>query len=250
MRKLKQLLAFTSASVLASFNTQASCVPANCNTLGYTKSASDCDGSDMIKCPFDTDKVWCMDVEPKTGMILYSDGTVSENVVSSKTAVGVVAYVEGSTRFAVALAENSSLKWSTPGSENLSCLTDYDSISSAQTDFNGAQNTSCIINYSSSNSYPAAEYCNNYRPVSSGTGSSGWYLPAAGELYVMSSSYEAINLGLQKLSKTKLQNAYYWSSSETNNGDEYALSVNPSDGLMGGYYVKPGNARVRCVLAF
>ena len=246
MRKLKQLLAFTSASVLASFNTQASCVPANCNTLGYTKSASDCDGSDMIKCPFDTDKVWCMDVEPKTGMILYSDGTVSENVVSSKTAVGVVAYVAGSTRFAVALAENSSLKWSTPGYENLSCLKDCSS-SSAQTDFNGAQNTSCIINYSSSNSYPAAEYCNNYRPVSSGTGSSGWYLPAAGELYVMSSSYEAINLGLQKLSKTKLQNAYYWSSSEYGNG---AWVVRPSDGGMDGYPKSNISYRVRCVLAF
>ena len=182
-------------------------------------------------------------------MILYSDGTVSNDLIADKTAVGIVAYVADSTRFAVALEESSStLRWSTPSYENLSCLTDYSSTE-AQTDFRGATNTSCIINYSSSNSYPAAEYCNNYKPVSSGKGSSGWYLPAAGELYVMNFSYGAINLGLQKLSKTQLQNAYYWSSSET--GDDYrAWRVRPSDGDLYSYTKHNTYNRVRCVLAF
>ena len=90
-------------------------------------------------------------------------------------------------------------------------------------------------------------YCNTYKPVSSGTGSNGWYLPAGGELYVMSFSYGAINLGLQKLSKTQLSSNYYWSSSESNNGG--AWEVRPSDGLMYGYG-KGTNNRVRCVLAF
>ena len=180
-------------------------------------------------------------------MILYSDGTVSNDVLSGKTPVGVVAYVAGSTRFAVALEEKSYLPWSTPSYEDLSCLTNY-STAEAQTDFRGATNTSCIINYSSSNSYPAAEYCNNYKPVSSGKGSSGWYLPAAGELYVMNFSYGAINLGLQKLSKTQLDNALYWSSSEYLYHYD-ALVVRPSDGDMFGPY-KDSNRRVRCVLAF
>ena len=257
MRKLNKLLAGVSVAVLAAFQAQATCVPADCNAMGYTKSASDCDGADMIKCPFDTNQVWCIEpekpaepTEASPGMILYSDGTVSWDVVSGKTAVGVVAYVDGSTRFAVALEESSStLYWSTPSYENLSCLTDYGNSSSAQTDFNGATNTTCIVNYSSSNSYPAAEYCNNYKPVSSGTGSSGWYLPAAGELYVTSFSYGAINLGLQKLSKTQLSANYYWSSSEYSNN--YAWRVRPSDGnMLGNRFSKSNYYRVRCVLAF
>ena len=276
MRKLNKLLAGVSVAVLAAFQAQATCVPADCNAMGYTKSASDCEGADMInpadcnamgytksasdcegadmiKCPFDTNQVWCAAAgDPAAnatpGMILYSDGTVSNDVVSGKTAVGVVAYVDGSTRFAVALEESGSiLRWSTPSYEDLSCLTNYSSTA-AQTDFRGATNTSCIVNYSSNNSYPAAEYCNTYKPVSSGKGSSGWYLPAAGELYVMNFSYGAINLGLQKLSKTQLSNDYYWSSSE--HYSSYAWNVSPSDGSVYTSGNKNGNSRVRCVLAF
>ena len=229
--------------------------PTRCDELGYKKSAADCDGMESLVCPFDSSKYFCVEAGDSAagaalGSILYSDGTVSDSVIPSKTAVGIVAYVAGSTRFAVALEESSStLYWSTPRYEDLSCLTNYSSEAEAQTDFNGAQNTSCIINYSSSNSYPAAEYCNTYKPVSSGTGSSGWYLPAAGELYVMNFSYGAINLGLQKLSKTQLQSAYYWSSSE--GSYYYAWFVRPSDGGMGGYGHKNNyDGRVRCVLAF
>ena len=188
--------------------------------------------------------VWCEEVpvEPEPGMILYSDGTVSWDVISGKTPVGVVAYVASSTRFAVALAETTAA-WGGYGS-NVSCLTDMDS-SQAQSDFNGAANTQCLIN--DSQSHPAAEYCNTYKPVSSGTGSNGWYLPAGGELSVMSFSYGAINLGLQKLSKTQLQNAYYWSSSEYSSN--YAWYVRPSAGSMS-YGSKNNDYRVRCVLAF
>ena len=247
MRKLNKLLAGVSVAVLTSFNTQAACVPADCSAMGYTKSASDCEGSDMIKCPFDTNQVWCVEkpVDPKPGMILYSDGTVSWNVVSGKTAVGIVAYVyvASSTRFAVALAETR-VKWG-PYGYDVSCLTNMDS-SQAQSDFNGVANTQCLIN--DSQSHPAAEYCNNYKPVSSGTGSSGWYLPAAGELYGMSSNFEIINSTLQKLSKTQLQISGNWSSSESNN--IYAWRVRLFDGAVYTYHAKHNYNYVRCVLAF
>ncbi len=229
-----------------------------CAELGYKKSAADCDGMESLVCPFDKSKYYCVDVagslaNATPGMILYSDGTVSENVISGKTPVGVVAYVDGSTRLAVALEEiSSNIQWSTQSYEyeNLSCLADYSSTAEAQTDFRGATNTSCIVNYRSNNSYPAAEYCNNsYKPVSSGTGSSGWYLPAAGELYMMNFSYEAINLGLQKLSKTQLQSAYYWSSSEYAYGNR-AWRVNPYYGLIDYDYTYNGNSHVRCVRTF
>ncbi len=247
MRKLNKLLAGVSVAVLTSFNTQAACVPADCSAMGYTKSASDCEGSDMIKCPFDTNQVWCVEkpVDPKPGMILYSDGTVSWNVVSGKTAVGIVAYVyvASSTRFAVALAETR-VKWG-PYGYDVSCLTNMDS-SQAQSDFNGVANTQCLIN--DSQSHPAAEYCNTYKPVSSGTGRSGWYLPAAGELKALSKSYAAINARLQKLGSPPLSSNYYWSSSEYDEGS--AWHVNPSDGNMDSYYAKLNSYPVRCVLAF
>ena len=226
--------------------------PTRCAELGYKKSASDCDGMESLVCPFDSSKYFCVEAGDSAagavpGSILYSDGTVSGSVIPSKTAVGIVAYVAGSTRFAVAL-EETPVYFST-GREDVSCLTNYSDSSSAQTDFNGATNTSCMINYNGSYSYPAAEYCNNYKPVSSGKGSNGWYLPAAGELYVMNFSYGAINLGLQKLSKTQLSSNYYWSSSE-GDYDHGAWVVRPSDGDMDYYVYKNGSYRVRCVLAF
>ena len=251
MRKLNKLLAGASALVLVSFNTQASCVPANCNTLGYTKSAADCDGSDMIKCPFDTSKVWCMKAEqsqPVPGMILYSDGTISNDVISGKTPVGVVAYVDENRRFAVALTETSA--YFSTGYEDVSCLTNYGNKSLAQTEFNGATNTLCMVSYNGSYSYPAAEYCYNYKPVSRGTGSSGWYLPAAGELYVTSFSYGAINLGLQKLSKTQLSSNIYYLSSSEYGGSGSAWVVRPDIGNMSYGNKSKYYDRVRCILAF
>ena len=230
--------------------------PTRCTELGYTMSKDDCDGIKSLVCPFDSSKYFCVEAgdsaaDAQPGMILYSDGTLSYSVIPSKTPIGVVAYIEGTTRFAVALEETTA--YFSTGREDVSCLTNYSSSSSAQTDFNGATNTSCMINYNGSYSYPAAEYCNNYKPVSSGTGSSGWYLPAAGELYVTSFSYGAINLGLQKLSKTQLSSNSYWSSSEYRYSSAWV--VRPSDGDIDfankdDYGGMDYLSSVRCILVF
>ena len=178
------------------------------------------------------------------GAILYSDGTISDSVIASKTPVGIVAYVNGSTGFAVALTE-SNQTWGGYG-YNVSCLGDMDS-GAASADMNGRVNTQCLV--SDSRTHPAANYCNTFSAVSSGKGSSGWYLPAAGELKAMSYSYGAINLGLQKLSKTQISSSYYWSSSEDGSNDYYAWVVRPSDGDMNINYNKDYSVPVRCVLA-
>ena len=221
MRKMmKEILVFGSLLFLMSVSGAAlaqNCTnPTRCDELGYTFSAEDCEGIRSLICPFDSSKYFCDDEDPAAGavpgMILYSDRTVSNDVVSGKTAVGVVAYVDGSTRFAVALEETTAA-WGGYGS-NVSCLT----------------------------------YCNTYKPVSSGTGSNGWYLPAGGELYVMSFSYGAINLGLQKLSKTQLSSNWYWSSSEDNYN--YSWLVRQPDGAMYNDGKIINYVRVRCVRAF
>ena len=232
-------------SLLAGSAAAQTCVANNCAALGFTKSEDNCEG-DIIRCPFDTSKVFCKKA-PKPGDILYSNGTISDSVIASKTPVGIVAYVNGSTGFAVALSE-SSQTWGGYDS-NVSCLGDMDS-GAASADMNGRVNTQCLVN--DSQTHPAANYCNTFSAVSNGKGSSGWYLPAAGELKAMSYSYGAINLGLQKLSKTQISSNYYWSSSESNyNGyDHYAWIVRPSDGNIENGYYKNTSKPVRCVLAF
>ena len=247
MNMITSTLLAAGFSLLAGSAAAQTCVANNCAALGFTKSASNCEG-DIIRCPFDTSKVFCKEKEVyviEAGAILYSDGTISDSVIAGKTPVGIVAYVNGSTGFAVSLTEVSKT-WSS-GSEDVSCLTNYKSSSTAMTDMNGKTNTMCLVNYSSSYSYPAAEYCNTFSAVSNGKGSSGWYLPAAGELYSMSFSYGAINLGLQKLSKTHISSNYYWSSSEYDS--YYVRYVTPSDGYVGVDF-KHYSHRVRCVIAF
>ena len=227
---------------------QTCATPPSCETLGFTKSETDCEGLEALKCPFDQSKLYCPQgggnmSAAAPGAILYSDGTISDSVIASKTPVGIVAYVNGSTGFAVSLTEVSK-NW-TYIFGNVPCIVEAN-LSMAITDMNGRNNTVCLVNYSGSYSYPAAEYCNTFSAVSNGKGSSGWYLPAAGELYSMSFSYGAINLGLQKLSKTQISSSYYWSSSEYYSN--LAWYVRPSDGDMS-TSLKGNSTRVRCVLA-
>ncbi len=224
--------------------------PTRCGELGYTLTASDCVGQRTLPCPFDSSKLWCaFDQEiglpismAKPGMIYYSDGSVSNEVIEGKTAVGVVGYINGTEGLLVSLNE-STLTWG-PYNIDVPCLINY---SSAPEDMNGKENTECIM--SQDGSYPAAQYCSEYKTTSEGIGSSGWYLPAAGELKALSKSYAAINTALKKLSKTQLNSSYYWSSSEYLN--LYAWYVRPSDGDMNDNYDgKNYSYRVRCVLAF
>ena len=244
MNMITSTLLAAGFSLLAGSAAAQTCVANNCATLGFTKSEDNCEG-DIIRCPFDTSKVFCKEkiYVPKPGDILYSDGTISDNVIASKTPVGIVAYVNGSTGFAVALTE-SNQTWGGYG-YNVSCLGDMDS-GAASADMNGRVNTQCLV--SDSQTHPAANYCNTFSAVSSGKGSSGWYLPAAGELYSMSFSYGAINLGLQKLSKTQISSNYYWSSSEYT-ANYLAWYVRPSDGYLGTGNSKSYSRPVRCVLA-
>ena len=233
---------------------QTCATPPSCETLGFTKSETDCEGLEALKCPFDQSKLYCPQgggnmSAAAPGAILYSDGTISDSVIASKTPVGIVAYVDyvnGSNGFAVALTE-SKQTWSS-GYEDVSCLTNYD-LAASITDMNGKNNTMCLVNYSSSYSYPAAEYCNTYSAVSNGKGSSGWYLPAEGELRMIGYSSEAINIGLQKLLKTKISVLSYWSSSESDNSDYAFIAGISSNNLQMTSTKKNASQSVRCILA-
>lgn len=131
----------------------------------------------------DADDNWSAGVCTAGGLggILYSDMTVSREIVSGKTAIGVIATGDADSRhrLVVALKDSGDLKWSTAVSD-LS-LTNYALKEDALKDRSGKESTSVLVAASGDNSQHAGGYCYNY--TTAGTKKGQWYLPGAGELH-------------------------------------------------------------------
>lgn len=145
--------------------------PPDCASLGYTMSASQCEGVSSLKCPTDSSKVWCDKVNTNglsVGDILYSDKTTSPIVIKGKTPIGVVVSVE--QRFAISLDE-ALRTWIEPESFPSQVKDRLSGTGKARTkilhDFYGAD-------------APAAEYCYTYK--TEGTKAGDWFLPSYYEL--------------------------------------------------------------------
>ena len=203
-------------------NAQTCVTPPSCETLGYTDTADKCDGDAMVKCPFDTSKVFCRAIpkpESKTcdtiGDILYHDKTCAKDMNlldPNKTVIGVVFDI--SRKLAIALeGSSSSIKWASKDYD-IPGLTNY-SIDTVTSDYNGKSNTSIIIAHGDSNGYetPAADYCYNYSTA--GTKQEDWYLPAGGELQLIYNNKTTLNNSLSKVGGMQLKNSNHWSSSES-----------------------------------
>lgn len=80
---LKDAIAVEKEGDVACANTAPSC-----NSLGYTSSASTCQGQ-MLHCPFDTFLVFCIE-NCRKGSFLYSDMTCSDTKIVGKTVIGIV----------------------------------------------------------------------------------------------------------------------------------------------------------------
>ncbi len=217
----------------------------NCAALGYDSTTS-CDNG--IKCPFG--EYWaCREPakpeEPEAAVlgqcngyakncniadILYSDGTCSADVVSSKTPIAVVVYIsrDGCGQ-ALALEELGNFIWSTE-QVDIPDLPDY---SSAPTnDFDSCENTKIVIDYSSkqygnkaSGYYHAFWWVYNYAPSTMPETKGKWCLPAGGILNsIYQNSYD-INQSLIRLNKEAVGSAY-WSSSEYLNNDAWYWQAN------------------------
>ena len=104
MKKLSLLLML--GTVLNPWSANATdCVATpDCASLGYTMDASKCSGA-ALKCPWDTSKAACKEKEALKSQlpILYGDGTVSKNIVSGKTPIGIV--YDEANKLAVALSD-------------------------------------------------------------------------------------------------------------------------------------------------
>ena len=191
------------------------CTPTpDCKSLGYTETSCP-DGG--VKCPWNTSLMYCPQCKQKdvcqscyVGWILNSDMTCSENKVSGKTPIGVVANQTITTVGAAIKCQG---------------------VAVALSDLSGTMNWSNAN--SNSSSYSAS-------------GVSGWHLPTKDELLAVYSNKSAVSSGLTAAGESQFTSNSYWSSSP--NGDYYWI-VNPvSGGTSYGNYTYNGSNYVRPVL--
>ena len=144
------------------------------------------------------------------GYIAYSDGTISAEYDSAKTAVGVVIEAtDGVATKIVSLAETTSTKWST----------EY-VVTNATSKTDGMANLNAIQTIDGwEEKYPAFKWCDDYTDES---GNSEWYLPAIDELSRLYQVKEYVNAAIEKITAgggtaTVLDTSgCYWSSSQSN----------------------------------
>lgn len=177
---------------------QSCTIAPTCENLGYTKSESECKNENILKCPFNPNKVFCSPSPhsspkpcpyPAIGYLLYSDMTCSAEYDKTKTVIGII--FSSKYRLAMSL-KNHETKWS-EDEINIPNLPEIFYLEDAISELNGKENTKIIIDYCKANgkSFPAAEYAYSYS--TEGTKPGDWYLPSLGELYLLATSYEIIN---------------------------------------------------------
>ena len=201
------------------------------------------DNTDSVSCLLDIsdEEDSCSDTSCSVGNILYSDMTCCKDVLSNKTAIGVVV----KTNELVMSLSTKNMTWAS-SYVDVSGVINYTSSTSAKTDYNGKANTLAIVAAypSDTTSNNAAIYCNSYSTA--GTSAGQWYLPAAGETYeyiyanntTLEATFGSFGLGFPSI--------FFWSSSEYDY--YYAWVVGPYVGGMGNDTKGINNYSVRCLL--
>ena len=196
------------------------------------------------------------------GTYMRCEAWQSTSIGISRADADAVVVQHGSTRIGVALTEPSSqMKW---GSVQNASSVGYQT-SSDWSLLDGGTRTAAIMASSyyknDSPSTYAVAYCYNYSK--SHTGDPGgdvsipaksWHLAATGELEIIRSHFETINLALQRIKNAGKQNAdllqraFYWSCVECSGYSAWGLNFGSGRRYSGG---KVGNSlRVRPVTAF
>ena len=230
-----------------------------CSSLGFTQTATDCAGKNMLKCPFETDKVFCGGDTGQgcdaVGDILYSDlNCYDESSLPSGKVTPIAVVFDTENRLAVALNNSSDdLKYPSISRADASFLTYYASLNTALAEFTtGKGNTVTFValggNYASSNYAPG--YCYN---LTEGNQSKGnWFLPNLKELKTMYDNKTTINISLASVEGTTINDTFYPSSTMYDPfvGAKYdsLWVLDMSDGI--GYSSGNISFYVRCSIAF
>ena len=209
------------------------------------------------------DGVYIGKIQKETwGSYMRCEAWQTTSIGISKADADAVVVQHGSTRIGIALVEPSAaMKW---GSAQNTSSVGYQT-SSDWSLLDGKTRTAAIMASSyykndSPQTYAVA-YCYNYSK--SHTGDPGgdvsipaksWYLPATGELEIMRSHFETINLALQRIKNAGKQSADlllpagYWSSVESSGTSAWHLSFDAGGRGISGKVDR--SLRVRPVTAF
>ena len=264
----KYLLLGTSLIVASSAYAEFDCTKQpTCADLGYLQTATDCAGKNMLKCPFDTDKVFCESEssgddtganKPQTtgqgcdtvGDILYSDLNCYEPLDKIASGVEPIAVVfDTENRSAIGLNNApTTMVWSSV-EEDISGLTNYSSSTTALTETTtGKQNTATIValggDYASSNYAPG--YCYNLTEGEQPIGS--WFLPSLKELKAIYDNKATINTALTNTGGSTLTEDVYWSSTEFLSDSVWIIYMYLGSGNDG--FKINNDFLVRCAIAY
>ena len=197
-----------------------------------------------------------MAAAPTTGGVLIatreSDGyprfrQIDQAASYASQAVGVAVFHAG--HLIIIAKDEDSKQWAT---SNVTGGNTALGRMAAMADFNGKANTDTIITTLGTNA-PAATYCRNYYPsnVEANDGNFGagrWWLPSAGEKWIMWSHLFEINRALTAIGGTPLnRGVWYWTSTELS--ATYAWHLFFGNGGFS-YSGKTDEYRVRPVSAF
>ena len=259
MTMKKYLLLGTSLIVASSAYAEFDCtkIP-TCADLGYLQTATDCAGKNMLKCPFETDKVFCGGESSggstgqgcdTVGDILYSDlNCYDESSLPSVRATPIAVVFDTENRLAIGLNNApSAMGWASV-QEDISGLTNYSSSTTAlEETTTGKENTATIValggDYASSSYAPG--YCYNLTEGNQPEGS--WFLPSLKELKAIYDNQTTINTALTNSGGTALTTSFYWPSTEYGSNSAWVLRMR--DGYVN-YLGKMSGLNVRCGLAF
>ena len=187
------------------------------------------------------------------GALYYSDGTCSQDKLSSKTLLGVVIYEKSASQMGWIMTVKpvkTVIAWDT-GSYYSTGITDK-AVSASCT------NTQKLVALGSR--FAAANAANNYKPTGTPSGKS-WCLPSYDLLNNLDNSvnFAKVNAGITTAGGTKLGyggQPYYdyenvWSSSESSDDDAWSFFAYPSGSFFMNYNSKSYyNNVVRPVMAF
>lgn len=195
------------------------------------------------------------------GTYMRCDPWQTTEIGIKKADADAIVVQHGSLRLGIALTEPGAMKWGSVQNEN---SVGYQK-SSDWSLLDGKTRTAAVMASSYyKNDDPATyavAYC--YKYSKSHTGDPGgdvsipaksWYLPATGELEIIRSHFETVNLALQRIknagkqSAVLLQWAGYWSSVEASGDNAWSLGF--GHGHHGGTGKVDNSLRVRPVTAF
>lgn len=209
------------------------------------------------------DGVYIGKIQKETwGSYMRCEAWQTTSIGISRADADAVVVQHGSTRIGIALTEPSAaMKW---GSVQNAISVGYQTSSDWSLLDGGTRTAAIMASSYYKNDSPqtyAVAYCYNYSKSHTGDpggaasiAAKSWHLPATGELEIMRSHFETINLALQRIKNAGkqdadlLQRTLYWSCVESSGSNAWNLSFDY--GGRGSNGKVDGSLRVRPVTAF